>query len=108
MGFICPDCGKDFGRDKETFERHRSETHPVAPIRMTPHDPLWEYIQPKTPKRRPSPNLSALVEAVKDGRIRVRVGFDGDIVFRVEKTKKEYTIPAHHVSGDYEGFDDNA
>ena len=105
MGFICPDCGKDFERDKEAFEAHRQQVHPHIPISMTPHDPLWKYIQPKTPKRKPSPNLTALIEAVEDGRIRVRIGFDGDIVFLVEKTKKEYIIPPHHVSGGYLGFD---
>lgn len=106
MGFVCPDCGKDFGRDKEAFEAHCSEIHPRAPMRMTPHDPMWEHIRPKALKRKSSPNLSALIEAVKDGRIRVRVGFDGDIVFRVEKTKKEYIILPQYVTGDYESFDE--
>ena len=106
MGFICPDCGKDFGRNKEAFETHRLQAHSRARIYMTAHGLSWEHAQPQKPKRKTSPNLSALIDAVQDGRVQVRVGFDGDIVFRITKTQKEYTIPAEYVTGNYEGFDE--
>ena len=30
MSFICPDCGQNFGYDKEMFEYHRHKQHPHA------------------------------------------------------------------------------
>lgn len=53
MGFICPDCGKDFGRDKTAFEQHRSKQHPHAPL---PEQSAVKRLSKESQKRRDREN----------------------------------------------------
>ena len=110
--FVCPECGKDFGRDKIGFDEHY-DSHFTHDFTIKPYHPLYEPLN-KLQKllgvdmknRKRTVSLNDLIDAVEDGRIRVRVGWNGEIIFKNVRSKKEYIIGEQFISGTYDGWDD--
>lgn len=86
MGFICPDCGKDFGRNKEWFEDH-CKAHQFD----NNHSKII-VIQ----KEQNTANLKSIQNAIKSDKIRVWMNFDGGIVFENTKTKNQIIVNSYY------------
>ena len=82
MGFICQICNKDFGTNKDWFDDH---------IKAHYYDERKEETI-IVKKEQSVANLKSIQNAIKSGKIRVWINFDGLICFQNTKTKKEITI----------------
>ena len=87
MGYICPHCGKDFGKNREWFQDHTK-----AHVYDTQQTCLPMTIR----KEQNVANLKSIQNAVKSDRIRVWINFDGDICFENTKTKKVIHCKAYY------------
>ena len=98
MGFRCPECGKDFGTMAE-LDHHRENNRMCSClIRSTGPDMVLEHIKKVReyfgikPKRKRSVDLTAIEEAVKDGRLDIWVDGDGEIRIMNKRTGKTISV----------------
>ena len=84
MGFKCDICGKDFGTNKEWFEDHKKahfyDQRSISKIVVTKI------------KEQNEANLKNISNAIKSGKIRIWMDFDGFICIENTKTKNMIRI----------------
>ena len=90
MGFICPDCKKDFGTNKEWFEDHRMAHQYLK----TPVKKIIVRVEEE------KATLKSISNSIKAGRIRVWQSFDGEICFLNTETNNEIRfMPYYDMQG---------
>jgi len=85
MGFICQDCGKDFGNNKEWFEDHRKAHW---------YDSKYELkVVIKKPQR---VTLNRIKREIVSGKIRVWMDYDGYICFENASNKEMFSVNPYY------------
>ena len=97
MGFRCPDCGKDFGNNKEWFEDH-----------LKAHK--WDRKEKPIPiileRYKSNADLKAIQNAIKSNKLRIWMNHNGEIIMHNMKTHNELIIePFYTMEGEL--CDDN-
>lgn len=97
MGFICPECKKDFGTDEQAMRKHMEE-HKGSHWNSF----VTAFLTPRQTKkqRKPTANLSAVEQAVKDGRLVFGMTFDGEGYLKNTRTGTRISLGC---PGIYEG-----
>ena len=86
MGFICPECGKDFGINKEWFYEHiELHSYRIEPIKRI-------IIQVEEQKA----TLKSISNSIKADRIRVWMDYNGKICFENSKTKNKIDFDPYY------------
>ena len=86
MGFICPECGKSFGTNKEWFDdhliAHRYKERPIERIIII--------------KEERKATLGSIANSIKADRIRIFQNGNGGIVFLDVKGKREIEFDPYY------------
>lgn len=92
MGFVCPECNRDFGTDEKSLIKHMKD-HKGS---------VWNdfIIESKKSRKKTSVNMIALEKAIEDGRIAFGITIDGEGFLQNKRTGKRISLG---YAGVYEG-----
>lgn len=85
MGFICPECRKDFGNNREWFDDHR---------KAHLYDNNWT--QKVIIRKDPQATITSIKKAIESGKIRVWMDYDGYICFETASTKNMFSVNPYY------------
>ena len=92
MGFICPDCHKDFGRNKEWFDDH---------LKAHKYDRNEHPLMLFATRYKQNTDLRAIQNAVKSNKIRIWIDYDGNITLHSMETHNEIKFqPFYNFDGE--------